>query len=255
MTDSLHLNDEIQDLLDGRLEQADLKRVQAHLASCSECSARRDEIAAVRTASSRALRAGEAPDQLIAEISAALEHEVAAVRRRWVWAAAAAAALVAALGLALLLRRPDLPDRAAKDFAGISSGTLVLELRTDEARLLERFFEERRIPFRTRVLDLGMMQYRLVGGRAQTIAGRPSALFVYRGPGGRLLVCEMYRGQLAELPHDARRFEHGGIEFRAYRRKGSTQVFWQEGDITCVLVSEAPIEEVLPLAFAKAMKA
>src|SRR2546427_8450755 len=30
--------------------------------------------------------------------------------------------------------------------------------------------------------------------------GRPSALFAYRGPEGRDLVCQMYEGRLEELP-------------------------------------------------------
>ncbi len=256
MSDPRHLNDEIQDLLDGRLAGAELERVERHLASCSECSASRDAIAAVKAASSRALRAEDVPDQLIAEIAGALDRETNPIRRRWVLVAAALAVVVATVGLAfLLLRRPDLPDLAAKDFARLATGTLDLERRTDSPGDLEQFFAERRVPFRTRVLDLGMMQYRLVGGREHTLAGRPAVLFVYRGPGGRLLVCEMYRGRLEELPDGAQRFEHGGFEFLAYRRKGSTQVFWQEGDVTCVLISDAPIEDVVPLAFAKAMKA
>jgi hypothetical protein len=64
----------------------------------------------------------------------------------------------------------------------------------------------------------------------------------------------MYLGALEDLPDDALRSEHGGFEFFAYRRSGSTQVFWQEGEVTCVLVSDAPFEEVLSLARAKAMK-
>lgn len=255
MTDSLHLDDEIQDLLDGRLGEADRARVEAHLESCPQCSAVRDALAVVRTATWRALKAGEVPGELTASIAAALDREQAAAssRRRWI-SATAAAAVLAALGLVFLLRRPDLPGRAATDFERVSSGALVLELPTDDRSRLERFFQERRIPFRTRVLDLGMMNYRLVGGSVRTVAGRPVALFVYRGPKDRLLVCEMYLGRMDELPEGTRAFEHGGIAFRAYGRRGSTQVFWQEGDVLCVLVSDAPIEEVVALAFAKAMK-
>jgi anti-sigma factor RsiW len=256
MNASLHLDDEIQDLLDGRLPEADRARAEAHLESCTECRARRDSLAAVRRAASRALRGGEPPARLSASIAAALDGEVEGrSRRRRTVALAAAAAVLVAIALATFLRRPDLPGAAAKDFERVARGTLALELRTEDVVALERFFGESRIPFRARVLDLGMMQYRLVGGRAQTLDGRPSALFVYRGPGDRLLVCQMYRGRMDQLPKDGQPFEHGGIAFRAFARGGSAQVFWQEGDVTCVLVAEGTIEELLPLAFAKAMKA
>jgi anti-sigma factor RsiW len=255
MMDTLHLDTEIQDLLDGRLEGAERERVEAHLASCLRCHATLDAIAVVRAASSRALKTREVPGQVVAGIAATLDREASGVHRRRAFLAAVAAVLAATVGLVVLLRRPDLPERAARDFGKVSRGTLTLDLRTDQPLRLETFFAQRRIPFRTRVLDLGMMQYRLVGGRVHTLGGKPSALFVYRGPGDRLLVCEMLAGTLADLKGDGRRFEHGGIEFLAYRREGSTQVFWQEGDVLCVLVSDAPFDEVVALAFAKAMKA
>jgi anti-sigma factor RsiW len=254
MNDIRHLDDEIQELLDGRLGEAERARVEEHLASCAACGAARDRLVAVKTATWRALRAEEAPSRVSAAIAEALDREAQSVVRRR-WRIAAAAAVLAVVGLVTLGRRSALPDAVASDFARIADGSLTLEMSTPDAATLERFFEARGIPFRTRVLDLDMMGYRLIGGRVQSLRGRPSALFVYRGPEGRLLVCQMYRGTLQELPAGGRRDEHGGFEFRAYRRGGSTQVFWQEGEVTCVLVSDAPIEEVLALAFAKAMKA
>ncbi len=254
MNDSRHLDDEIQDLLDGRLGEAESARVEEHLTACATCGASRDRLVAVKTATWRALRAEEAPSRVSAAIAAALDREQSARRRRWLVAAAAAAILAASAGLVTLARRPALPDAAASDFAKVADGSLALESTASDPAALERLFEARGIPFRTRVLDLGMMGYRLIGGRVHSLEGRPSALFVYRGPRGRLLVCEMYLGTLKELPSLARREEHGGFEFRAYRRGGSTQVFWQEGEVTCVLVSDAPFEEVLSLAKAKAMK-
>lgn len=257
MTEYLHLDDEIQELLDGRLDAATRERVERHLAECAECRRLRDAISAVKTGAREALRPGRPPAELSAAIASALDREAQAFRSprrlRPAWALAAAAVTVALL-LAVLLRRPDLPARAAHDFLRFRDGALPLELLTGDTQRLERFFAERGIPFRTRVFDLGMMRYRLVGGRVQTLAGRPAALFVYRGPGDRILICEMYPGDTLELPRAARRVEHDGIAFFVFHRKGSTQVFWQEGDVTCVLVSDAPPEEVLSLAFAKAMR-
>jgi anti-sigma factor RsiW len=256
MTEPVHFDDELQDLLDGRLESSTRERVERHLAACDVCRRRRGELAAVKASARRALRVEEAPTDLSAAIASALDREADAGGRARLpsRALAVAAAVAAALALALFLRRPDLPTRAAQDFRRFQEGALALELRTEDPKRLETFFAQRGIPFPTRVFDLGMMSYRLTGGRAQTFAGRRAAFFVYRGPGDRLLVCQMYAGRTEELPRSAERTEHNGIAFLVFHRKGSTQVFWQEGEVTCVLVSDAPPEEVLSLAFAKAMR-
>ena len=48
--------------------------------------------------------------------------------------------------------------------------------------------------------------------------------------------------------------DHEGIRFRIYRRGELTLAFWQEGDVLCVLASDADSEHVIQLAFAKAVK-
>ncbi len=183
MNDTRHLDDEIQDLLDGRLGEAERAGVEEHLASCAACSAQRDRLVAVKTAAWRALREPEVPSSVSAAITAALDREQSASRRRWRMAVAAAV-LAATAGLLMLVRRSALPDAAASDFAKVADGSLALESTASDPAALERFFEARGIRFRTRVLDLGMMGYRLIGGRVHSLEGRPSALFVYRGPGG-----------------------------------------------------------------------
>src|SRR2546427_8170509 len=84
--------------------------------------------------------------------------------------------------------------------------------------------------------------------------GRPSALFAYRGPEGRDLVCQMYEGRLEELPRSDDVREHNGITFQVYRAGRLTVVFWQEGAVVCVLASDAEAETVIQLAYAKAGK-
>jgi len=142
----------------------------------------------------------------------------------------------------------------ARDFAGYRDARLALELRTGDPAALERFFAERGIAFPTRVFDLAMMRYRLAGGRVHRVAGRPSAFFAYAGPDATPLICEMYRGTLAELPGAAERHVHDGITFRIYRVGVVTLVFWQEGAVVCVLASEGNTDEVVQLAYAKAMR-
>jgi len=98
------------------------------------------------------------------------------------------------------------------------------------------------------------MQYTAVGGQVRDLDGRPSALFVYRGPDGQALVCQMYEGRTGDLPRPARRLSRNGIDFLVYEREGLTLVFWQEGDVVCVLTGEGDPQTVVDLAIAKAMK-
>ena len=118
---------------------------------------------------------------------------------------------------------------------------------------VERYLE-RHLDFETRVFDLAMMEYLAVGGRVHDAGGVPSALFVYRGPDGRILLCQMFRARLEELPGGGDRRVNDGIEFQIYERDGKTVVAWQEGEVVCVLVSDIPREQVIQLAFAKAVK-
>jgi hypothetical protein len=127
-------------------------------------------------------------------------------------------------------------------------------LKTEDVKEMEKFFSEEGIPFKTRVFDLGMMNYRLLGGRTHKLITRKSAFFVYRGKGDDILICQMYPGRVTELPAGAVQRENKGIRFYVYRVKGLTLTFWQEGAVTCVLTSDIDPEELLQLAFAKAVK-
>ena len=119
---------------------------------------------------------------------------------------------------------------------------------------MEAYFARNGIAFQTRVFDLGMMNYRLAGGRVNHLDGRLSALFAYSGPGGQKLVCQMYEGKISELPPTDDVRQHNGITFYVHRSERRTIVFWQEGDVVCVLVSDVPPEDVVQLAFAKAVR-
>ncbi|MGH9936104.1 MAG: hypothetical protein ACREAM_07650, partial [Blastocatellia bacterium] len=167
-----------------------------------------------------------------------------------------------ALSYFLLRKSPErpaetaaLPSAVARDYQNYRAEKLPLTLETGDVKELERFFSARGIAFDTRVFDLGMMNYHLVGGRVHQLIERQSALFVYRGKDRRILICQMYPGRAPELPlAGAVLRENNGIHFYIYRFDGLTLAFWQEGAITCVLTSDGDSEEVVQLAFAKAVK-
>ncbi|HEV8429926.1 MAG TPA: hypothetical protein VGQ41_18640 [Pyrinomonadaceae bacterium] len=150
--------------------------------------------------------------------------------------------------------RPDLPSEVARDYREYRTEKIRLTLTTADVKEMEKFFSDEHIPFETRVFDLGMMNYRLLGGRVNRLDTRKSAFFVYRGEGNAILVCQMYLGAVRELPAGAVLRENKGIHFYIYRKKGLTVAFWQEGAVICVLTSEIDSEQLIQLAFAKAIK-
>ncbi|HEV8510528.1 MAG TPA: zf-HC2 domain-containing protein [Gemmatimonadales bacterium] len=261
MTDSAgHLGVTLQDFLDERLDAARQVEVREHLEGCAQC---RSELAALRWVRDVALKqlpVEDVPPALAARVAAALNAaDKQPVRRRWGRRAVAGALLAAAAVVLLLLVSPSgigdtLPEAVARDFTAYRDGTLPLTLHTSDGAAVERLFAAGGAPFAMRVFDLGMMQYQLVGGRVHRLRSRPSALFVYRGPDGRDLVCQMYEGRLADLPRSDDMREHNGINFQVYRAGTVTLVFWQEGAVVCVLASDADAEAVIQLAYAKAVK-
>lgn len=258
-----HLGDALQDLLDGRLAPDERARAEAHLAGCAECHR---ELEALRWLKATVRDAAQpAPPELTASIRQALDREDRSPRSprsrpaRFPWSALLAAAVAAAMLAAALLvwrGRPgrDLPSLVAKDFVDYEAGALPLEIRTSDIRKLEGFFAARRLGFETHVFDLAMMKFQVAGGRVRDLGGRPVSFFVYQGPAGRILVCDMFRGQIAELPQRAALRQHNGIDFHVYERDGVTMVFWKEGPVICVLTARGDPEEVIQLAFAKAVR-
>jgi anti-sigma factor RsiW len=262
--DKDHVGDALHELLDGRLPPGTRWEVEAHVEECEGCRREGQALTWTKQLLAGLREATPAPDAMEVELLAALDAEDRAAkgrarRSRW-WqrrgallgyAAAASLAVVSVLHYLDPLRA--LPAQVARDHAAYRVGSLPLELHTQDVRRMERFFVERGVPFPTRVFDLGMMGYRLEGGRVHRLAGRPSALFVYRGEGGKILICEMYPGHARELPGGAELRQNKGIRFYVYRTGRTTTVFWEEGDIVCALGSDADTEEVIGLAFEKAV--
>ncbi len=255
MPEQGHYRDELQDLLDARLDRELEGQVRAHLERCPECHR---EFEALSWVKRLAAGAGEEPlppgleDSIRARL-ADEERRPRSSRRNFL---AAAAGVLLSLGGALwLLRRStaEIPVAVARDYRLFRSGELPLEIRSASPAEVEAFFRARSIAFRTRVLDLAMMNYRLQGGRVHRIGGTPSALFVYEAPGSKRLACQMYPGRLEALPEPDDVRSQRGFRFQVYRVDSITLVFWQEGDVVCVLAADFAAEEVVALAFEKAM--
>jgi anti-sigma factor RsiW len=254
-----HYGEELQDLLDGRLDSARRAEVEAHVAGCERCRRELEALRWVKTQVPAHISQVETPADVSARVRAALSEPPRSVwwtgrMRRHAWIAGA---LAAAVLLAVYLRghegRP-LPELVAGDFAAYENGTLGLDFESADPKAVEAHFAGNGVRFPTHVYDLGMMNYRLVGGRVHRLDDRTSALFAYRGPGDVRLMCQMYEGNVRDLPATDDVRQHNGFTFHVYRQGDVTMVFWQEDGIVCVLASDAPLEDVVQLAFAKAMR-
>jgi Putative zinc-finger len=110
---SAHVVDRLSAYLDGELEAADRREVEAHLRLCGECARHLEDLAAVDELA-RALPL-EAPGGYFETLPARVRFKVAAGRRRgprlpvWSWAVAAAL-LLAVVTPALLKRNPELAE-------------------------------------------------------------------------------------------------------------------------------------------------
>ena len=259
MTVENHFDLELQDLLDGRLGAADAARVEAHVRECAGCREELDVLRRGRDLARTAVSRADVPPELLASVVARLDaaapgpRRFDARRRRLLMYAVGTAA--AGLATAIYVRRrPDIPAEAAESYVAYRNGTKSLEVTTGDPAALEQFFNGR-LPFRTRVFDLAMMRYSLAGGRIDQLGGHSSAMYVYAGPDGRHLLCQMYLGTLSELAQPDERRTQNGIAFQVYTRGPHTAVFWSEASVTCVVVSDMPAADTVALALAKAMKA
>ena len=251
--------EDIQDLLDGRLVSARRAEIEAHVADCPRCRETLATLSWARQAAAR-LPMHDPPPELPTQVAHALDRVARSTPRAarslrgigWVLGLGTAAAV--AILLFVRGRPTDLPGAVARTYAAYTSAALQLDTATGDGPALQAFFARHGITFATRVFNLDMMGYHLLGGRIHALGQGPSALFVYQDASGRALLCQMFEGTLTQLPAGGETREHNRIAFRVYRSGALTLVFWQEGTVVCVLTSDAPTEQVIQLAYAKSVK-
>ena len=263
-TSPKHFKDEIQDLLDNRLNAPMRAEVERHVKACPECRREFEALRWTKAFVAKQFAAKAAPSELRENILRALEADAGSARtitlrpgfqmRKLKPVLAWAAALVALgiLALVLIPKQRTLPEIVARDFRTYQNQKLTLEMDTRDVKKLESFFATHGLPFTPHVYDLGAKNYRLVGGRVQYLRGQRTEWVVYRGPNNQALVCQMYVGNVSELPVGSVERQHRGKKFHVYQVKGVTMVFWQDRKVVCVLISDMPAENVVQLAFAKA---
>jgi len=262
MTDSTpHAREiDLHELLDGRLEPARRAAIESHVAGCASCRRSLDALRDARTALAR-MPPLDLPSVLTERVREALDHE--APRRGGVrllgvrLAPALAWSILAAVLVGLVMYRflpRDDVSALAGEFDDLRREPVSLTRITSDPAELERYFGERRLGFDARVFDFGMMGLRLIGGDVREIAGRRTAVFVYRAADGSVVVCQMYEGRVPAAAGAEVRRRKDDLEFLVFDRDRRTVVVWQEGNIVCALVADGDRETTVQLAFAKGQK-
>lgn len=101
--------------------------------------------------------------------------------------------------------------------------------------------------------DLSTMNFHLVGGMLRKIANRQVLVTVYQGNGSTIL-CFTFLGSEGDVPDVAQVFldAAAGMNFYQFQHAQTNAVMHREGIITCVLMSQIPMSDLLQLARAKA---
>jgi anti-sigma factor RsiW len=269
---SHHDAGDLQDAVDGRLDATARAKLEIHLVACAPCRTAYGRLRWVKSLVAAVGAPEEPPQRLRASIALALDEEdratAARAARSWMGSRSvhartlvvAAAALVVVTTVALLVPRhprgPVVVAGLAATFDRYRAGERPLEATTSQPERLRAFFAAKALGFEVRVLDLGMMGYQLVGGGVDVVDGYRTALLVYRADSGQVVLCAMLLGRAAELGGGAAAVRrHDGIAFHVHRLGRLTVVLWQEGATACALVSDGDPEELVRLAYAKAMHA
>lgn len=145
-------------------------------------------------------------------------------------------------------------DAAVQNYALFVKGELPL-IRANRVQDLEeqltRAVDGR---FKPMGYDLSTMNLQPVAGAVREWQGRKVLVAIYQGKGGSLL-CYTFLASDRDAPPGAARFfvdADKKISFYAFSGNGVNAVLYRAGDVTCILVSEMPMEELLALAKAKA---
>ena len=227
-------------LLDGELDAADARDLEAHLAQCRECAKFRDQRLELRAAIAARLPTFPAPDTLRQRVRAAIRAAAPAGSSRryapllWRSLAVAASLAIVAMGSWRLAVRRAAGDALADAVLASHVRSLMPGHLTDvpssDQHTVKPWFNGR-LDFSPPVSDFAGRGYPLLGGRLDYLDGRPVAALVY---GRRQHVINVYLWPAA-----------GGANAGATRtRQGYHVLHWTTPDYTYWVASDLGLAEL-----------
>lgn len=187
--------DAISPYLDAELSPSEFEDVKAHLASCPACASRERALSSANE-QVRALPRFTAPDVLKARIRSSVDSAqidarvllpLPRTRRVTVMLAGWVAVLVFGVAGYALLRNGqarrsaesnDVAVVLARHLRSLTPGNLTQVVSTDQHNVKPWF--NGRVDVSPPVVSLDSIGFRLVGGRVDTVEGKPAAVVVYR---------------------------------------------------------------------------
>jgi anti-sigma factor RsiW len=195
-----HLHRVLDAYLDGELDEGTHAQVQTHLAQCAGCAERSAERLALRDGL-RQFERHEAPAPLRSAIAAALAREDSgkserplpgpttptapvAATARWRTAAWAGASAALAFWLGVWMATPPTPSDLreqviARHVASFDGNSPRVQVTSTDRHVVKPWFAGK-LDFAPPVRDGSAQGFVLVGGRIDTLDGRPAAALVYR---------------------------------------------------------------------------
>lgn len=239
--------------VDGELDLVRQLELEAHLATCPNCTALRASYVARREALRDALPRFVAPPELAGQVRAALSAEGVRENKpvrmaRLIpasWLAWNAAGIAAAAALALVMgyswgsaraRGNLLVDEAVADHIRSLQFTHLSDIASTDQHTVKPWFAGK-LDFSPPVMDLASAGYPLIGGRLEHLAGRPAAALVFhrRAHAINLFIWPAARESVA-----SRQAELNG--YHTYS--------WTQGGFNFIAVSEIPAAELSQFAAA-----
>ena len=240
-------------LLDAALGPFARRRVSRHVARCSGCAARLEELRAMQTAIRTNLPHHRAPPGLAARIGAALEREappavgVSAAQPWFRWpgfgmAGTGLAGALAGVALTVLLLdgRPDgRTDVAALSVIGSHVRSMqadhLTDVLTSDQHTVKPWLSER-LDVSPPVRDLKDAGFPLIGGRLDYVDGHRAAAVVYRRAKHVINLFAWASPGVADAP------------FHTASRQGFNLVTWRHGGITYYAVSDVEADQLAEFA-------
>lgn len=224
-----------QAYLDGELEGQAAAEAERHIETCTDCEAFSADAAQLSDAMRRKLVRHRAPAHLRTQIAAALDTERPTAkilsfrsgRGFWTGAASGAALSALAAGFAILAILPPSADTLAQSVADAHTQALMngrmIEVASSSHHTVKPWFAGR-VPLSPPVADFAQQGFTLAGGRTDEIAGKNTAVVVYRH-GRHEIDLFVWADARAPLPQET--------VTRGYR-----SLFWKRGDLDFAAVSD-----------------